>query len=558
MKRDIKAKENHKKENNMVGIIVVVLYAALFLLVTYFHEPWFDEAQAWEIGRTATYTDMLCVIPHAEGHPPLWSLILSIPAKLGVPYYIGLKSVSFIFSIITVYLIVFKSPFPNLIRYTLPYTYFIFYQYGVISRTYCVLEMACIFAALTFKNRNEKPYRFIGSLYLLCLTSLYGILIAGGLCVCWLWDIFHETGIEHMDDLIGEKRIKRLFVLLIAVIPVVYVITPSSDVYAIKKLSSEYIFKRLFYFLFVMPGDAFVSFGSLPSWSSLGPEDFVSGIIVTFLLIAIVLLVSKRGEIKYYFLPYILYALFMSAYGSGNHTGIGMIFLICYIWAVYDRKYIDIRLNYISKKICVLLKSQEDDLIVLAMKVIPILIISVSLVYNIFVSVEDIKLPYSEAQEIAEFIQNHNMQYADIMVVWTTDEDDFESSVEESKNPEAYQSENTFDAVAVLPYFDKNIFFNHNIRDHRKGYVSHRGLSKEENMINYELWHDYGVPEVLIGLPPLQLVYNDEVSISDYVSVASMTGYYMGKNIPVTHIQHIYVRKDCLEKYGFSSMESDI
>ena len=128
MKNNLRTKQILNNEIYKDGIIVMILYAVLFLLITYFHEPWFDEAQAWEIGRTATYMEMFTVLPHTEGHPPLWSLILSIPAKLGMPYYIGLKSASFVFSAITVYLIVIKSPFPKLIRYMLPFTYFIFYQ----------------------------------------------------------------------------------------------------------------------------------------------------------------------------------------------------------------------------------------------------------------------------------------------------------------------------------------------------------------------------------------------------------------------------------------------
>lgn len=557
MERSFKTKMKPDNEINKAGIIVIVLYAVLFLFVSYFHEPWFDEAQAWEIGRTATYKEMLTVLPHTEGHPPLWTLILSIPSKLGMPYYFGLKGVSFVFSAITVSLIVIKSPFPRLIKNILPFTYFIFYQYGVISRTYCVLEMACVLVAITFVKRNEKPWRFIGSMYLLCLTSTYGILIAGGICICWIWDIIHEYLSRNKSDILTDKRIIFLVVLLIAVIPVLYVIIPSADAYALKQLSTENVIKRLFYFLFVMPGDAFVSFGPLPSWDILGPADIISGLIVTIILIILILLISRRRDIKYFFLPYVFYALFMSMYGTGNHTGIGMIFIICYIWSVYDKEYIAIRLKKTAGKICILLKKQPDDGILLAMKVIPTVIIEISLVYNVFVSVEDIIMPYSEAQAIAGFIYEHNMQDADIMVVWTTDEDTYKSADEVYINDDEYQSENTFDAVAILPYFDKNIFFNHNIRDHRKGYVSHLGLSKEENKKNYELWHSFGTPEVLIGLPPLHLVYCGEVTISDYVSVASMKGYYMGKNIPVTKIQHIYVRKDCLEKYGLSSMEHD-
>lgn len=72
-------------------IAVFAAYIAVVACVMAFHEPWFDEAQSWLIARDASFRDMLLVRPHYEGHPPLWWLMLSVPAKLGVPYEIGLK-----------------------------------------------------------------------------------------------------------------------------------------------------------------------------------------------------------------------------------------------------------------------------------------------------------------------------------------------------------------------------------------------------------------------------------------------------------------------------------
>ena len=65
---------------------VVILYCVLHFVIGHYHEPWFDEAQAWQIAKCASIKEILFKIPHYEGHPPLWHLILAIPAKLGVPY----------------------------------------------------------------------------------------------------------------------------------------------------------------------------------------------------------------------------------------------------------------------------------------------------------------------------------------------------------------------------------------------------------------------------------------------------------------------------------------
>ncbi len=542
------------------GIIVLVLYAVLFLVITYFHEPWFDEAQAWEIGRTATFREMLTVLPHTEGHPPLWSLILSIPAKLGIPYLIGLKGVSFIISMLIVALIVFKSPFPKIIKYMLPFTYFIFYQYGVISRTYCVLELACVLIAITYRKRNIKPWRFVGSLYLLCLTSAYGILIAGGICLCWVWDIVKEmmSGEEKRLRL-TDKRIISLITLFAGTLILVYLIVPYQNTAAVQGNHFSGIFVKLFYFLFVMTGDAFTSAGGIPVWSQIGPEDMIPGFVSTIIIYLYIWFVSKKNEIKYYCIPMLLFFLFSVYYAVDHHMGICVLWVMCYSWCVYDDSFIKDRISHISDTLINKTKDLKKERVEGFLRIIPIVFLAIMIFYSLETSVRDIMLPYSESAEIAKFIKDHNMVNADIMIQW---EPDVRTVIEDMSKPDVdrYESDNTYDAVAILPYFDDNIFFNHNVRDHRKGYATHLKHSREENIATYKLWEEHGIPEVLVGTPLLGLVYDGESfgsSMGDYVSVASMTGYYVGKNSLPTVTSHIYVRKDCLDKFGLGNGSSN-
>ena len=62
-------------------IIVLILFPILIGVFGYFHEGWFDEAQAWQIAKCASYREIIFYLPHFEGHPPFWHLILSIFAK---------------------------------------------------------------------------------------------------------------------------------------------------------------------------------------------------------------------------------------------------------------------------------------------------------------------------------------------------------------------------------------------------------------------------------------------------------------------------------------------
>ncbi|MBP5732670.1 MAG: hypothetical protein J6W66_02420, partial [Lachnospiraceae bacterium] len=169
-----------KKQSQIIEWLIFAAYAVLLIVIACFHEPWYDEAEAWQMARGASIHDLLFYIPHYEGHPSLWYLILAIPAKLGVPYEFGLKSVAILAALIYGWLFLFKSPFPKLVRYSLPFHYFFFYQYGIISRPYGLSVLCLLLMAMAFKTRNEKPWRFILPMAFLCASSGYGIVLAGG------------------------------------------------------------------------------------------------------------------------------------------------------------------------------------------------------------------------------------------------------------------------------------------------------------------------------------------------------------------------------------------
>ena len=70
------------KSEKKLEYITLFLFVLTYCIITVFHEPWFDEAQAWQIAKCASLKEIFFEIPHYEGHPPLWWLLLSIPARL--------------------------------------------------------------------------------------------------------------------------------------------------------------------------------------------------------------------------------------------------------------------------------------------------------------------------------------------------------------------------------------------------------------------------------------------------------------------------------------------
>ena len=138
---------NIAKQNKTAEIICFCLFIICTIFVSFYHEPWYDELQAWAISKDTLY-NILFVIPHYEGHPPLWHLILKIFSLLKINLEIGMRIPNFIFIYSAIWLLIFKSPFPKILKLILPFTYFLFYQYAVISRPYSIYCFAIFLAAL--------------------------------------------------------------------------------------------------------------------------------------------------------------------------------------------------------------------------------------------------------------------------------------------------------------------------------------------------------------------------------------------------------------------------
>lgn len=545
---------NNKKttKEKLIGWVILLLYTALYIWVTYYHEPWFDEAQAWEIAKCGSYRDLLFLIPHGEGHPPLWSLILSIPAKLGVPYEIGIKSVAYIFSIATVYLIVFKAPFTKWVRYTLPFTYFFFYQYGVISRTYCVAMFIIILLAVRFKTKDTQPYKYMVLLALLCACSAYGIVIAGGISICWCIDIFLEKKnkdiISTSKELLSDKRVRALLILLVIAILLIIEILPYSTTVAANSSRYDNFAKKLVYMFLAMLGDALISPTFPEIWENAGAIDFVPGMIATVMAWVYLCVFSAKKTWKYYFVPQILFAVLMTYYGYQHHSGICVIIYVAALWISYDSEHRTERLRTIRER----LSKDMSGLLTKLFKIIPAVTVGIMLLFSIMSVRKDIMLPYSDGRAVSEFIKEHHMENALIMAEWDVNQQtrSAEDDDERAYTMEDYDTNFVGSAVSIVPYFDKNIFFNHNDSFNNVGYVTHFAASVEENYAAYSRWKEYGYPEVLVGEPHIEFVYGDRISYSDYKLVFTIADYPIWKGTTAYYVTRVYVRNDCLGKFG--------
>lgn len=544
------------KEHGKCDVITLIIYLLGVCTVSYFHEPWFDEAQSWAIARSGTIKEILFEIPHYEGHPSLWHLILVPFAKLGAPYELSLAAVNIFFMTLAVAVLLFKSPFPKLIRCLLPFNFFLFYQYGVVSRPYCILVLAIFLAAACYKNRNEHPVKYLLCLALMCAVHSYGIIIAGCLCIVWLIEIFTEYKKSgKLADILKDRRCWLMFCLLIFAMLVMAAIVPDENVYLGGKMSSETEKKFDFsciniLFCFVIFSDSiitsFFNYAGVPSEIA----SQIPVIVVSILLVALFVTITYRNKkLLTFLLPYGVLSIFGSfVYISPHHIGVITAFVIFVLWIIVDESgkvLLPEYMNKISAKI-----GKKLKVIVKAIAFLPLLI---PIAWSCTSSYFDIRYPYW-FDEAADFIKEYHLDDYKIMGYWQQvlngeiDDDAFWNVDEADYMWHDYPNLQGI-SVALNPYFDKNIFCYFNIDKHDKTFQYYRANTQKEAEEEFSKWREQGEPDVVIERCEITKAYPD-IDVDNYVAVKRIYFYKPYKFETYDQYITIYVTKDLFNKIG--------
>lgn len=546
------------KEHGKCDIITLIIYLLGVCTISFFHEPWFDEAQAWAIAKTASYKEILFTLPHYEGHPPLWHLILSPFAKLGAPYELSLAIVNIFFITLAVAILLFRSPFPKIIRCLLPFNFFLFYQYGVISRPYCILVLAVFLAAVTYKNRNERPLKYILSLALMCMIHSYGILIAGGLCIVWLIEIFTDKiKAGAFKQVFSDKRCWLMFGLLILALSIIAEIMPADDIYlSVSTTSNKSAITSHWYLtpLLVLPlfSDSFLT--SFFDDSQVGFATELSVQLVVFIISAAIMILFisilyKNGKLLTFIIPYVILNIFsLHVYFALHHLGVFVAFLIFIIWILVDTSD-KIQLPKYLTNIYSTLKGGVKT----AVTIIAFLPLIIPFSWSVVSSYYDIKSPYWIIEAV-DFIKENGLDDYKIMGAWAQIEKQLKiganGMIYDKADYEWYDYPNLQGfAVAIDTYFDHNIFYNFNIDDHSKTFQYFRKNTQEEATDQLEKWKAVGKPDVVVGRCEITKVFPD-IDVNDYVAVKSVEFYKIYKYIKADQHVTIYVSKDLFNKLG--------
>lgn len=530
-------------KSNRLELGAFVLYCLLQIVMIFFHEPWFDEAQAWNIARDGSLKEILFEIPHYEGHPALWHLILKPFAQMGLGFNVTISLINIVFIATTVGLILFKSPFPRIIRLILPFTYFLGYQYSVVSRPYSVMFLAFMVLAITYKNRNLKPLKYILSLIFLCATSAYGVVFAGGLAMVWVFEIFRQDGLTKMFT---DKRCWLLGVLLAYAVFILVRIIPYEDTWAVAAVESNFgliMIFRLIYMFFALPSDLFFTstytsdyLSAFPPLELLG-DSLIGIIILSFIIIC----ARKKKKVLTFVIPYVLFALFGSVvYIYVHHTGIMLMFIIFWWWIYLEdnEEQLQVDMQAVIK----------HDIIRILAVIFATAGMCIPVIWTITSCVVDICTEYQFGKNEAEFLAEHNLTDNSIVFNWGITFDEENEIID-------YDLKHIGKMVNMSPYGVLNNCPNWPFDNSLYTFYHKNVTLAEKKAITDSLLNNI-VPDVLVGEPRWDsllldnedAVLDDSLFIQTYAMVYNADIYKIWKMTPLRSRARIYVKRSLLEE----------
>jgi len=175
--------------------LALSLYGVVLAAAIHFHEPWADEAQAWQIARSLSLRQMFQVLRY-EGSPGLWHLLLWCLSRLHVSYA-GMRWTSGAIALAGVAILLLCSPFPRWLKLLLPFTFFLLFQYAVVARSYVLAPILLFSLAALWPRRFEKPIAVAVTLGLLANVALHLAMFSGGFAIVYgmeLWWRHRRSG----------------------------------------------------------------------------------------------------------------------------------------------------------------------------------------------------------------------------------------------------------------------------------------------------------------------------------------------------------------------------
>ena len=180
-------------------LILWLLFAAVTLVMVWYHEPWRDEAQGFVVVRDNTLSGLILHM-RVESQFLVWYLFTWPFVRLfGMPLF-GINLLHWALSCSTAYLIVRRAPFRFLTRAALIFSVLFAFEFTVIARHYAAGVFLLTILLMNWRERFRHPILYACGIALCASTNLPVWVCLGGLCCTigyeviarrlWSWRVF--------------------------------------------------------------------------------------------------------------------------------------------------------------------------------------------------------------------------------------------------------------------------------------------------------------------------------------------------------------------------------
>ncbi len=192
--------------------------------VSFFHEFWRDELQAWMIVSDSHTLAGLFSHTRYEGHPSLWFLIL-YGLKQFAPGLMAMKVLHLAMAALTAWLVLRYSPFTRMQRGLLIFGYFFLFEYTVIVRNYGLGLLLLTTACTLFPGRRSPRVFLFLSLAIagMMLSNVYAFFLGAAFLVILGLE---ELSRKHRFD---RRRLSGYALMVAAVVLFVTDTLPPAD-----------------------------------------------------------------------------------------------------------------------------------------------------------------------------------------------------------------------------------------------------------------------------------------------------------------------------------------
>jgi hypothetical protein len=390
-------------------ILVFAVYALLLSIAVWKHEPWMDEAQSWLLVSDLSVGELFTEYLRYDGHPGLWYLLVMIPAKLGLPY-VSINVLSAVLSATGVFLFLRHSPFPPVVKILFPFSYFVFFQYGVVARSYCLIPLFLFLIAINYEKRFERPILYSLLLCLFANVSAHALLISGALLSVHLLDVWQMRRQLDKQSKIHQSLAVLMFGL--ASLFVIWTLLPPPDQLFAGENNLSFA-----YFLFISKW--MISGALLMDESS---RVINLQIIASFAIFLVTLYWLRRKKLTLlYLFPLLLnLILFGVKYRNLWHEGILFFLWIFVLWISFDKE-----------------RNNNSPTLRRTVTALITIVLATQIYWTAYAVSRDFYHNYSGSRQLAEYIKENDLENKQIFV-------------------------SGWKSIAVLPYFDENIFYNLN------------------------------------------------------------------------------------------------